>query len=127
MAVQTGSKQGPASSELQPTPAPTQRSTSWGRENYGSNGYAGKVSDNPGQRTRAGLTVNHDDSDPVLAEVRAKGTARVDSEITGQLRSIADRNVPTHPSMSAPNNSARVPDKIGGGLETSQPVRKPTA
>jgi len=81
MAVQVGNKQGPASSSLQPTPAPTKavkspeqtRSTSWGRESYGANGYNGRSDNDPGQRTRSDLTVNNDDTDPVLAAIRRDG------------------------------------------------------
>ena len=81
MAIQVGKKQGPASSSLQPTPAPIkpaktpeqERSTSWGRENYGANAFDGRAVNDPGQRTRAALTVNNDDTDEVLAAIRKDG------------------------------------------------------
>jgi len=45
---------------------------------FGQNGYAGSSSDVGGQRTRSPLTVNHDDSDPVLARIRRDGAKRED-------------------------------------------------
>jgi len=45
---------------------------------FGQNGFAGSSSDVPGQRTRAALSVNSDDSDPVLARIKREGAKRKD-------------------------------------------------
>jgi len=45
---------------------------------FGQNGFGGASSDTPGQRTRSPLTVNADDSDPVLARVKTEGMKRKD-------------------------------------------------
>jgi hypothetical protein len=102
MAVQVGNKQGPASSAMQPTPAPLvetkaaeqARSTSFGRTSYGANAFDGRVVNDPGQRTRAGLSVNNDDADPVLAAIRRGGAKAADGN--DQTRPFtADQKVPT--------------------------------
>jgi len=45
---------------------------------FGQNGFGGASSDTPGQRTRSPLTVNNDNSDAVLARVKAEGMKRKD-------------------------------------------------
>lgn len=69
--------------------APTQRPPefakdyTFGRQGYGSNAYGGASSDTPGKRTRADMTVNNDDSDPVLGALRQYGSAAMRSPEVG--------------------------------------------
>ncbi len=93
-----------------PTPAPLSEASlalakdrSMGRENYGSNAYDGKVYADPGKTTTSPLAdelKTFAQTDGELDRVIAKGTARQDESITGQLRKIADGNVPNHPHMN---------------------------
>ena len=83
------------------------------KEGFGQNGFAGASSDLPGERTRAGLTVNNDDTDPVLDAVKKFGTAAMRAPEVGdsvedicgtpatQIRDIAAKNVPDHPAMAS--------------------------
>src|ERR1043166_3701237 len=64
------------------TPAPTKpaplkdRDFGFGRQNYGTNQFAGRSSDNPGVRTSSPLA--NDMDDPTLAAVRANGVKKAD-------------------------------------------------
>ena len=132
------------------TPAPTQRPPdfdkdfTFGRQSYGSNAYGGASSDTPGKRTRADMTVNNDDADPVLATLRQHGSAAMTSDPAGdsvnvggmpasQLRTIGSKNVPVHPMMARDSNVSRQPSypgpkaSIPGALQdnATQPVRTP--
>ena len=78
--------------------AESKRSKSWGRGSYGANAYGGASSDQPGNRTRAALTVNHDDSDPVLNAIKSGGAKTQDNN--SQMRPYTtDQHVPTAHGM----------------------------
>jgi hypothetical protein len=119
-----------------PTPAPDEVSQvrSPTRAGYGMNGYAGPSSLNPSKAQMSPLAANLKasiDDDGALDRVIRDGTARVDSEITSQLRDIADKNVPDAHSMTSarsrqptyPGPKESVPLKIGA--TNAPPVRKP--
>lgn len=128
-------------------PAPTQRPPdfakdyTFGRSGYGANAYGGASSDNPGKRTRADMTVNNDDTDPVLNTVRQHGSAAMTSDPAGdsvnvggmpasQLRSIAAKAPPDAYGMQsnrARQPSSAAPATIPGALQdnATQPVRTP--
>lgn len=128
---------GPNTGAPGPTPAPTRpaapdvisaprHATAAG---YGMNSDAGPVSLAPGQQRRSPLAENLKasvDDDGCLDRVIREGTARVDNSITGQLRSIADKNVPAHPHMRPANAGGApmgtIPNKIGANI--NGPVRK---
>lgn len=79
------------------TPSAEQkRTTSWGRTSYGANAFGGASSDTPGKRTRAKLTVNHDDTDPVLAAIRKDG-AKIPNDQTRPFTN--EQKVPTAHGM----------------------------
>jgi hypothetical protein len=100
---------------------------------YGMNGDVSPSSIAPGQQRLSPLAANlkasSDDGEGVLDKVIASGTARVDTEITSQLRSIGDKNVPAHPHMKSANvggaPSGTVPSTTGAS--SGAPVRKPGA
>jgi hypothetical protein len=79
------------------TPSAEQkRATSWGRGSYGANAFGGASSDTPGKRTRAALTVNHDDDDPVLNTIKQTGS----KVANGQTREYTkEQKVPTTHGM----------------------------
>jgi hypothetical protein len=124
MAFQSGDKSIVQAGKTNKTPAPVTkesasdaRSSSFGRESYGANAWNGRVSDDPGKRTRAALTVNNDDSDPVLAAVRQKGTANNDS--LASLGNKQERTVSDTPYKTAFGHRNRNDDanpKIPGAL-----------
>jgi hypothetical protein len=87
------------------TPAPTNNS---GAVKYGANQFGSVSSDVPGQRTRAALTVNNDDSDPVLAGIRERGAKSSENYSNAQSLPITPGNSPSTP------NPARVPSGCGG-------------
>lgn len=115
----------------------------WGRQGYGGNAYGGASSDMPGKRTRADMSVNNDDSDPVLNTIRQHGTAAMVPDPTGdnvesvrgtpatQLRKIGNKNVADAFGMaSARSRQPSYPGpktQIPGALtdDQSEPVRKP--
>jgi hypothetical protein len=81
---------------------------------YGLNGFVGRSSLNPGEQLLSpmaeSLKAASDDGESVLDTVVAKGTARQDTSITSQLRTIAAGNVPDHSSMgSARSRQATYP------------------
>jgi hypothetical protein len=78
--------------------AESKRSKSWGRGALGANAYGGASSDMPGQRSRAALTVNHDDSDPVLNAIKSGGAKTQDGNFQTRPYS-ADQHVPTAHGM----------------------------
>jgi hypothetical protein len=135
MSVQAKAKGDGPNTGMPKTPAPDAISTprSGAGQGYGANGPVGNSpSVEPGKRVLSPLAANLEssvDDDGVLAQVIAKGTARVDSEITSQLRKIADGNVPNHPYMKPANSGGApggtIPSKIGAS--SAQPVRKPGA
>lgn len=133
---------------IPPTKRPPEydKDFTWGRQGYGANAYGGASSDTPGKRTRADMSVNNDDSDPVLAALRLHGSAAMRSPEVGddvedvrgtpatQIRDVSSANkTPIHPAMTG-NNAARQPsypgpkEAIPGGLSDDQaaPVRKPS-
>jgi hypothetical protein len=73
------------------------RSKSWGRGSYGANAYGGASSDTPKQRTRAALSVNRDDSDPVLNAIKHGGAKTQDGN--GQTRTVNATPYPTARGM----------------------------
>ena len=77
--------------------AESKRSKSWGRGSYGSNAAANASSDVPGQRTRAALTVNHDDTDSTLNAIRKGGAKTQDGN--GQTRTVDATPYPTAHGM----------------------------
>jgi hypothetical protein len=107
------------------------------KANYGANGYGGASSDTPSERTRAALTVNNDDTDPVLAAVRGYGTAAMRAPEVGddiedvkgtpatQIRAIGDGNVATKEGMrSRTANKETGPGDLGEKASPN-PVRQP--
>lgn len=132
---------------IAPTKRPPdyEKDFSWGRQGYGSNAYGGASSDTPGKRTRADMTVNNDDSDPVLSALRLHGSAAMRVPLPGddvesvkgtpatQIRDVSAANkTPIHPAMVG-SNAARQPSYPGpkatipGALtdDETQPVRQP--
>jgi hypothetical protein len=99
---------------------------SGGGQGYGANGPVGNSpSVAPGKSVISLLGANLKssvDDDGVLDSVIKNGTARQDVNVTGQLRKIAAGNVPTAHGMRGPDNSARVPGKIGA--TNAAPARK---
>jgi hypothetical protein len=99
----------------------------FGRQSYGSNAYSGASSDNPGDRTRSDLSVNNDDTDPVLGALRQHGSAAMRAPEVGddvedvkgtpatQLRNItANPAVPTTFGMrNRSGEGAKVPSTTG--------------
>ena len=88
---------------------------------YGMNGPQ-PSSVAPGKAVISPLGANLKSSvtDDSIDSVLANGTARND-KVTSQLRTIAAGNVPTAHGMKGPDNSARVPGKIGA--TNAAPVR----
>ena len=85
----------------------------------GMNQYAGRSSLDPGEMSRSPLATSIKNasergSDAVLDTIVERGTARQDDSITGQLRDIAPRNVPTHPHMSGAKSGGTVPGGTKG-------------
>lgn len=81
------------------TPAPVEKpdwekikSTSWGREGYGANGYGGPSSLTPGQQVQQG-GIDADIHDPALDRVQATGL-KDDGVLNDQLRDIGNKNCP---------------------------------
>ena len=75
---------------------------------YGQNQFAGRSSTSPGEMVRSPLAQSIKDasergSDAVLDHIIEHGTAKQDDSVTGQLRKIADGNVPIHPGMRSRN------------------------
>jgi hypothetical protein len=121
-----------------PTPAPTRpaapdvisRPRQATPAGYGMNSDAGPVSLAPGVTRQSPLADNlraSVDDDGVLDHVQQFGTARRDDSITGQLRKIADGNVPTSYGMKDANTGGAprgtIPSTLGA--TNAQPVRKP--
>lgn len=123
MAYQAAKGNGPATG-MQKTPAPDEvtniRSPS--SPGYGMNGPQ-PSSVAPGKAVISPLGANLKSSvpDDALDTVIRDGTARND-KVTSQLRTIAAGNVPTAHGMKGPDNSARVPGKIGA--TDAAPARK---
>jgi len=129
---------GPNTASPGPTPAPTRpiapdvisaprKATAAG---YGMNSDNGPVSLAPGTTRQSPLADNlraSVDDDGVLDRVQREGTARQDDSVTGQLRKIADGNVPNHPHMKPANSGGApcgtIPAKIGAS--SAQPIRRP--
>jgi hypothetical protein len=119
MAVQAKAKGNAPATGMQKTPAPDAISTprSPGGQGYGTGGPVGNSpSVLPGAGVRSTLAANLKssvDDDGVLDRVIREGTARQDNSVTGQLRKIADSNVPTHPAMKGAAPGPKVPGKLG--------------
>jgi hypothetical protein len=93
---------------------------------YGTNNDGGPSSVAPGKTRTSGLAdelKRFAQNDGELDRVISEGTARRDDSITGQLRAIADKKVPTHPHMSGASAGPKVPAKLG--MSEAPPVRKP--
>jgi hypothetical protein len=140
MAVQAKAKGNGPATGMAKTPAPDAISAprSGSGQGHGSNGPVGNnPSVEPGKRVLSPLAQNLEssvDDDGVLATVISKGTARVDSEISSQLRTIADGNVPDAWGMASARS--RQPTYPGPKSDTlpanetpgyGKPVRKPGA
>jgi hypothetical protein len=96
---------------------------------YGMNRDVSPSSIAPGQQRLSPLAANlkasGDDGEGVLDTVVAKGTARVDTEVTTQLRDIAAKACPPTFGMKDPNaNNPKVPSALGAS--NGAPVRKPS-
>ncbi len=76
---------------------------------YGNASYLGPASDLPGENTTADFEACK--PGPVLDTIKARGTT-LDETVTGQLRSIADKNVPDHPHMTGPTSAPKVPGTL---------------
>lgn len=85
---------------------------------YGQGGFGGASSDVPGERTRAVLSVNNDDSDAALAQVRAQG-GEPPALTHEQLRTVAGSR-PTTFGMK-PSTPADTP-KVPGTLDNHSDV-----
>lgn len=95
---------------------------------YGMNGDISPSSIAPGQQRlspmAANLKASGDDGESVLDAVVAKGTARNDDRVTGQLRDIAAKGAPpAHGMRSRNNEGGTIPGTLGAS--NGQPVRKP--
>jgi hypothetical protein len=123
MAYQAAKGNGPATG-MPKTPAPDEvtniRAPS--APGYGMNGVQ-PSSVPPGKAVLSPLAANLKSSvtDDAIDSVIANGTARND-KVTSQLRTIAAGNVATAHGMKGPDNSARVPSKIGA--TNAAPARK---
>jgi hypothetical protein len=119
MAVQVKAKGNAPATGMPKTPAPDAISAPrrGAGQGYGANGPTGNnPSVEPGKSITSPLAANLKasvDDDGVLDRVIKQGTARQDDSVTGQLRKIADSNVPTHPHMSGAKPGPKVPGKIG--------------
>lgn len=135
---------------IPPTQRPPEydKDFTWGRSGYGSNAYGGASSDLPGKRTRAEMSVNNDDTDPVLRQLRLTGSASMRADVGDNVESVkgtpatqirdvsaAANKTPIHPAMVG-SNAARQPtypgpkETIPGSLEPSRvpsaaSIRKP--
>lgn len=81
----------------------------WGRSGYGANAYGGASSDTPGKRTRADMSVNNDDGDPVLNTIRQHGTAAMTADPTGDRVDVGGMPAPQVEEIGKGN----VPDAFG--------------
>ena len=140
--VQQPAKGNATGPKIGPTPAPTKKVIPTAPDQvtfvrkpspagYGMNGDASPSSLTPGQQRlspmAANLKASSDDGEGVLDTVIAKGTARVDTEVTGQLRDIAAKGLPPAFGMKNPNaNPATVPSTNLGGSNGTV-ARKPGA
>lgn len=78
-------------------------------KNYGNNQFGGASSDTPGQRTRGPLTVNHDDTDPVLAAVKSHGAKKRDIPDARPIPPSINMHDPNNPAEKVPSRPARPP------------------
>ncbi len=116
------------------TPPPVERSRSFGRENYGSNAYDGRVVDDPKQRTTSPLadaleSAQHAGSDGVtLADIRQRGVGkRVIADIdlaSPQTRDVSKEQYPAvagHKSRQSDEGSpgGTVPSHCGAAVDDS--------
>lgn len=134
MAVQAKAPGNGPATGMQKTPAPTKppapdivSQPRKGGDGFGQNsGMANPSRLNPGETLTSKLGANlraSVDDDGALQHIIEHGTARQDDEVTGQLRKIADGNVPTHPHMSGATAGPKIPQKLGDA--TAGPVRQP--
>ncbi len=133
MAYQSGNKpvtqpapgDAPATGNPGPTPPPVERERSFGRENYGSNAFDGRVVNDPGERTSSPLAdaleaKQHSRASDALTleHIRQHGTAR-DSTVdlaSAQTRKVDDTPYPTavgHHKASGGSPSGTVPTHCG--------------
>jgi hypothetical protein len=130
MAIQVHKNKQSTTAGAVKTPAPVDaRDKSYGRENYGSNAFAGPSSIAPGAAVRSPLADDLASGDEALASVIAKGTGLADNVLNTQTRDLPPNNVPDHPHMRNANAGGapmgKVPPKTG--FVEGQPVRKPGA
>jgi hypothetical protein len=132
-------EQNPTAGKINKTPAPDEVTNprSPTGQGYGMNGPHNNASSvAPGQRVISPLGQNLEtsvDDGGALDRVIREGTARVDDSIGGQLRKIADGNVPDHPAMaSARSRQPTYPGPKAATLPAAtaksdaQPGRKPS-
>jgi hypothetical protein len=107
----TGKKQGPASSSLQPTPAPTQ-DLKHGGQNYGQSQDQTPSSVAPGESVTSELGKNIAVDDPALDAVKSKGAKAADDNI--QTRHVDATPLPAaHGLKNQSGTGAKVPPKTG--------------
>jgi hypothetical protein len=128
-------EQNPTAGKINRTPAPDAVSSprSGGGQGYGANGPVGNSprTDAPGKRVVSPLGSNLESSvedKGALDRVIREGTARVDDSISGQLRTIADGNVPVAHGMARqqadyPGVAKAIP--AGTKASDAEPARKP--
>jgi hypothetical protein len=102
---------------------------------YGQNGFGGPSSDVPGKRTQSALAREFDrvaDADGALSLVQSRGlNTKSDfaNPINNQLRTIGDKNVPTHPAQAKRGPASGSPGgDVPGAVDknaTENPVRQP--
>lgn len=102
-----------------------------GGDGYGQNsGRNNPSSIPPGAQKLSGLAANMKASvndDGVLDHIIAHGTARNSDEVTGQLRTIASRNVSTKPGMKDANTGGAPRGSVpaSNGASNGTVARKP--
>lgn len=132
------------------TPAPTKpaptpdelRSTSWGRELYGANGYDGSSSLLPGESTKPFAGAAQPQPDTTLEVIKSKSQKLIEHDASGidrmltnsQMRDIShtsqhkEQPSPTAFGMKDPNKADEVVPQVDPSRrvqELSAPVRQP--
>jgi hypothetical protein len=144
-------REGGSTAGANKTPAPTRPydarldgyQRTWGRDpsSPSSNGYAGPVSLNPGERAPEVALAKQSQPDTTLDVVRSKSQKLVEHDGSGvdrmlsnsQMRDIKETNrtphrervVPTHPGTTGARRGPTVPAVTGNSA--GAPVRKPGA
>jgi hypothetical protein len=121
-----------------PTPPPVEveRSRSFGRENYGSNAYDGRVVTDPGQRVTSPLAdaleaKQHGGAEGALTleHIRQHGTAR-DSTIdlaSAQTRDVSKEPYPSAHGMKPRTAGPVIPSKMGSSPMADEIARRAAA